>query len=428
MPATTAAAPAPVLALSGYTQVAASNATFLPASGATLTANNANNITATSSTKTITEFLLLQIVTDPSDTPLLYATQSPFSIPFTPTRVGSTGFGAIAVFNDNTYAMATLTYTLQATGTLLGINLVNVPQSNMVVGDSRVIQASAVYLGGSVDVTNLATYSAQSGGSAVLGIGTGGTISANGSGVDTLDVSYGGLSASAAISVGACSYVLGPANQIVPYTGGTVNLVVTAPAGCAWAATGGSSWLAFASFKGSGNGSIALTAVANSSGSTQVAAVMLGGVSATFTQPATACTYGLSTTHISAPAAGMNGNITVSTSCPLVVSSNATWASPYNLGSSVDYTIATNTTMSVRSGTITIGNQIVTVNQTGATPSSACDVQHNGNINVADVQLIINEALGVAPAVNNLSGDGVVNVVDVLIEINATLGLGCSAT
>lgn len=59
--------------------------------------------------------------------------------------------------------------------------------------------------------------------------------------------------------------------------------------------------------------------------------------------------------------------------------------------------------------------------------SSPCDIQQNGNINAADVQILINEALGKAPAVNDLNGDGAVNILDVQIEINAVLGLGCAA-
>ena len=108
-PLTTASTiPQPVLNLSGYTQVAASNVTFLPVTGSTLTINSGTNITASSSTKTISEVLLFQNVADPTDTPLLYATQAPFTIAFTPTRLGTSTFGLIAVFSDNTYAMATL--------------------------------------------------------------------------------------------------------------------------------------------------------------------------------------------------------------------------------------------------------------------------------------------------------------------------------
>ena len=93
----TAAMPAPGLNLTGYTQVAASNVTFLPTTGSILTINSSTNVITTSSTKTITEVLLLQTVKDPTDTALLYSTQSPFTISFTPTRLGTANSAAIAV-------------------------------------------------------------------------------------------------------------------------------------------------------------------------------------------------------------------------------------------------------------------------------------------------------------------------------------------
>ena len=193
----TSTAPAPVLDLTGYTQVAPSNVTFLPAAGSTLTINGTANITATSSAKTITEVLLLQTVTDPTDTVLLYATQSPFTIPFTPTRLGSTSFGAIAVFSDNTYAMTTLNYTFQPGDTPYALNLVNAPVASMNVGDSRVVQANALSPSGPINVTQVATYTARSGSTSVFSVGAGGTITANGNGMDLLDVSYGGVTATA---------------------------------------------------------------------------------------------------------------------------------------------------------------------------------------------------------------------------------------
>jgi uncharacterized repeat protein (TIGR01451 family) len=61
-----------------------------------------------------------------------------------------------------------------------------------------------------------------------------------------------------------------------------------------------------------------------------------------------------------------------------------------------------------------------------AISSNPCDLQLNGNINAADVQLIVNQALGLTHAVNDLNGDGAVNVVDVQVEIDAALGFGCA--
>ena len=67
----------------------------------------------------------------------------------------------------------------------------------------------------------------------------------------------------------------------------------------------------------------------------------------------------------------------------------------------------------------------VFVNPNAPMGVNACDINGNGSVNVADVQLVINEVLGVSPAVHDLNHDGHVNVADVQIVINAALGLGC---
>jgi hypothetical protein len=73
-----------------------------------------------------------------------------------------------------------------------------------------------------------------------------------------------------------------------------------------------------------------------------------------------------------------------------------------------------------------LANSISKVSNVITVSYSLCDVKHNGDIAVADVQLIINQALGVSQPVYDLNTDGVVNVLDVQIEINAILGLGCA--
>jgi len=140
----------PVLDLTGYTQVPASNVSFSPASNSTLTINSATSITATSSTKTITEVLLFQTVSDPTDAALLYSTQSPFSIIFIPTRMGSTNFVAFAVFSDMTYAVTGLNYTFQVPGNPLALKIVNAPVASLQVGSSAIVGAQALFSSGPV--------------------------------------------------------------------------------------------------------------------------------------------------------------------------------------------------------------------------------------------------------------------------------------
>jgi pimeloyl-ACP methyl ester carboxylesterase len=419
-----ASAPPPVLDLSGYTQVAASSVAFEPATGSNLTINSATNITVALSTKTIAEVLLLQTVADPADTVLFYATQSPFTISFVPTRLGTANFTAIAVFNDNTYATAALSYTLQPSDAPYALSLLNAPSAHMTVGSSQVIEADALFNSGAIDVTQVASYTARSGSQNVFSVSPNGTIIAKGNGVDLLDVSYGGISTTTQIPVGPCTYALNPSNQIVPMTGGTVTIQVTTQSGCAWTAGGGASWLAIGRASGSGNGTITLTAASNRSGGTQTATVTLAGLMAVLNQPATACTYSLSQTQINAPAAGASGIITATTSCPVVTSSNTSWLTATLGGPFVEYSIAPNNGAAQRTAMLTIGSVSVPVTQAGF----LCSLKGNGVVTAADVQLIINQALGGAAAANDLNGDGTVNAVDVQIVINAALGLGCSGS
>ncbi|MGC2299258.1 MAG: FG-GAP-like repeat-containing protein [Acidobacteriaceae bacterium] len=356
--------PPPNLTLTGYTQVSASNVAITPASGTPLTIGTATGITASSTTKTITEVLLLQGVADPTDTRIAYATQSPFTISYTPTRLGTATFSAITVFNDSTYALTTLTYPLQIAGSPVQLTLMNAPSANMSVGDTAVVQTSAQFsTGDPVNVTQLATYTTQSGTSNVFSVGAGGTITATGPGTDRLNVSYGGLTASAPVSVGTCTYSLSPAGQIVPYTGGTVDIGVTAPSGCAWTAAGGNPWLTFTNASGLGSGTITLTAAANTSGNAQQATITLANTSSLVEQPATSCTYMLSVSQINVLPRGGSGTIGVTTSCPIVASSNASWVTVTGTSSPIAYMVSGNTETAQRTATLTIGTQTVQVVQ-----------------------------------------------------------------
>jgi len=66
---------------------------------------------------------------------------------------------------------------------------------------------------------------------------------------------------------------------------------------------------------------------------------------------------------------------------------------------------------------------------TGSIPTtiaSACDIDGNGIVNAADVQLLVNAALGETSVASGLAQNGVVNVVGVEIVIGAAMGWGCN--
>jgi von Willebrand factor A domain-containing protein 7 len=144
-----------------------------------------------------------------------------------------------------------------------------------------------------------------------------------------------------------------------------VSVQVSTGSGCAWSAAGGDTWLTFTNQSGSGSGTITLTASPNTTGGTQTAFVTVANQDVAITQPATPCTYEVKPTQVSVPAGGGSGNLSVTTSCPVVASSSASWLTVVSLSSSVNYIAAPNLAPSQRSATITVGTQAVVVTQAG---------------------------------------------------------------
>jgi hypothetical protein len=350
----------------GYTQVNASNLSISPASGSALTIGTTSTIAATSTTKTISEILLYQTVTDPADIPLLYVTQSPFNVSFTPTRLGSANFTTFAVFTDNTFTALPLSYVLQPSGIPAYLSIQG-PVANLPIGLTTVVPVQVGFSNGVVNVTNVATYTTGSGGAKVFSVATGGAITAIGNGVDMLNVSYDGVSASALISVGSCSYALSPVNQTADYGGGSVSIQVTTQDGCAWIAASDSSWLTLTQGTGSGSGTIGAMATPNTAGSAQTAFVTIGNVDVAVIQPATACTYAVTPSSLSLPAAGGSGTVAVATTCPTPSSSDEPWAVVTTLyPGSVEYSVDANTSLQSRSATLTIGTLQMSLTEAGA--------------------------------------------------------------
>lgn len=60
-----------------------------------------------------------------------------------------------------------------------------------------------------------------------------------------------------------------------------------------------------------------------------------------------------------------------------------------------------------------------------AQPQSACDLNGDSTVNVADVQLSVNMTLGLVPCTADIAGLGVCNVVTVQRVVNTVLGGTC---
>ena len=88
----------------------------------------------------------------------------------------------------------------------------------------------------------------------------------------------------------------------------------------------------------------------------------------------------------------------------------------------MSYSIAANTTRSLRTGTLTVAGQTFTVTQARI----GCDMNQDSSVNVVDVQVLINIVLGQTGCSGNcdVNGDGTVNVVDLQTLQNVILGVG----
>ena len=222
------AGPDPVFDLTGYTAVPGTNVSFSPGTGSKVSVGVPVDISASSSTKTITQVLLYQVVVDPADVKFLFANAAPFSVRFAPARLGTATFLAFTLFSDMTYTSTLLSYALQTPGPPSLLNLVGVPPA-LTPGMKILFGASAVFQYGAIDVTQVANYTVRSGNTAVITVGSDGTISAIGDGVDWLDASYLGLTASAQIAVSAVAAPTTPLNVVRTGTG----TVISNPSGIA---------------------------------------------------------------------------------------------------------------------------------------------------------------------------------------------------
>jgi YVTN family beta-propeller protein len=431
--------------LTGYTQIDPSNASFSPPSGSAIPINSATSITATSSTKSIIQFVMLQQVADAADALSLYATQAPFSVPFTPIRLGTASFGAFVIFSDMTYTVTSLTYQLTLNGAPSAVSLNGAPAGSVAVGTTAQASVTATFPSGTVDVTQAATYQTLSGNSAVFSFSSSGVITATGPGTDWLEATYGGITASAQIIVGTCTYALSPQQQTVP-SGGSATISVTVPTGCSWALSSSANWLATSSPSGSGSGTVSFTTAPNTTGNVQAAYVQLGDQTAAAVELGSGCTYSASLAQINAPAGGTTGTVGVSSSCSLVVSSDSSWLVPTLANSAtVGYSVPANPNTSSRSGTLTVGTQAIPVSQLASNayavgdvyPSTANTVASfgDGSLNTLDLIAILRAVTDIGPVPANCSdlfdamdaypldtattrgGDGLLNTLDLIEEL-----------
>ncbi|MEO8302540.1 MAG: hypothetical protein ABI724_00305 [Betaproteobacteria bacterium] len=120
----------------------------------------AGDVVATSATTSIRQIMLFQLVVDPADPPLLYATEAPFSMAFTPKRQGTSKYSAIALFDDMTYGVTGLSYPLQPGGSPVSLSLGDDPDEAITGGMIVHEAVTAEYLNGPIDISSIAPFAA----------------------------------------------------------------------------------------------------------------------------------------------------------------------------------------------------------------------------------------------------------------------------
>jgi hypothetical protein len=182
------------------------------------------------------------------------------------------------------------------------------------------------------------------------------------------------VSQDAAPTAPPCSFSINPTSRDVPATGGRVSVSVTAQAGCAWSATGGTSWVTLDTTSGTGSATADYTVLPNPTISARQTTLTIAGRVHTVNQAGLVCSFTLTPGARSFSATGGDGSITVDTLpiCPWTATTNAGWVTlttPSGTGPGpLSYRVLTNTTTLSRSATITVGGQTHTITQSGAAP------------------------------------------------------------
>jgi pimeloyl-ACP methyl ester carboxylesterase len=135
----------PVFDLSGYTLVPLSNATISLTSSSTIALGSPISVTATSATKSVSELLVLQDGQGGFTPGILYATESPFTVSFTPSQLGSGKLVLFALFTDNTYTTTSLSYSVTTSESVADVRFPSPPIASLYPGQSLVVDAVADY-------------------------------------------------------------------------------------------------------------------------------------------------------------------------------------------------------------------------------------------------------------------------------------------
>jgi|GEM_PF-1053380 len=171
-----------------------------------------------------------------------------------------------------------------------------------------------------------------------------------------------------------CTYSISPASQNFGAAGGTNTVAVTAAGPCSWIATNSIPWVTITSgASGSGNGTVTYSVAANSQAIPRSGTFTVAGKAFTVTQDGVPCTYTVAPLTASVDFTAATGSVTVTVpgGCNWTAGSNVPFITITSGGNSsgsgtVNYSVLANPNTSLRTGTMSIAGQTVTVTQAAA--------------------------------------------------------------
>ena len=171
-----------------------------------------------------------------------------------------------------------------------------------------------------------------------------------------------------------CSFVLSSSNGLHGANSETGSVAVTTGLGCIWNVFNPNSWITITSaLTSTNNGTVTYTVEPNPASYGRTGIVSVAGQNFSVSQTGAACTYTLSSSLGQHSAATETGAVNVITplGCVWNVVNTNTWittvpATSGTGGGSLFYTVATNTAVLGRTGSVTIANQTLQVRQAGA--------------------------------------------------------------
>ncbi len=174
------------------------------------------------------------------------------------------------------------------------------------------------------------------------------------------------------VNQAGCSFAIAPPNQSFTPAGGTGSITVTTTSTCPWTAVSNAGFVTVTSgASGTGSGAVNFSVAVNNS--TTPRSAMITVVDQVFTVNQGGCSFAIAPPNQSFTAAGGTGSVAVTTTstCPWTAVSSAgfvtiTSGAAGTGNGTVNFSVAANASTIARSATITVVDQVFTVNQAGA--------------------------------------------------------------